>query len=74
MLEHRAAAGALVQLGDGLLAALGEAEEEREHAGAEQQPFRGVGVDGAGAGGDAEDEEARRVITSMITTCLRPRL
>ena len=49
-----------MELGDGLLAALGDAEEEGEHAGAEDQPFRGVGVDGAGAGGDAEDEEARQ--------------
>ena len=47
-----------MQLGDGLLTALGEAEEEGEHAGAKDQPLRGVGADGAGAGGDAEDEEA----------------
>ena len=58
MLQDGAGAGALVQLGDGLLAALGEAEEGGEHAGAEDQPLRGVGVDGAGAGRHPQDEEA----------------
>ena len=57
VLEHGAAAGALVQLGDRLLAPLGHAEEEGDHAGAEQQPFGGVGVDGDGAGRHAQDEE-----------------
>ena len=59
VLEHRAAAGPLMQLRDRLLAPLGEAEEERDHAGAEQQPFGGMRFDRAGAGGDAQDEEAR---------------
>ena len=59
VLEHRAALGPLVQLGDRLLAALGEAEEAGQHAGAEDQPLRGVGVDRLGAGDDAEDEQAR---------------
>ena len=41
-----------------LLTALGEAEEEREHPGADQEPLGGLGVDGDGAGDDAQDEEA----------------
>ena len=60
MLEHGPAAGAFVKFGNGFLAPFGEAEEAGEHAGAEDQPFRGVGVDGLGTGHDPEDEQRRQ--------------
>ncbi len=59
VLQHGAALGARVQLGGRLLAALGEAEEEGDHAGAEQQVGRGVRVDRDRARQHPEHEQPR---------------
>jgi hypothetical protein len=42
-----------------LLAALGEAEEERQHPGADEQELRRLRLDRHRAGDDAKDEQRR---------------